>query len=177
MGIELNGVFGKKENMKKQSIHPKARTTPAIRKEIQESAHSISNSELARKYNINRTTVIKWRKRKTVEDVSHAPKKHWKKKLSDSDLQLIVQTRKLTRLAIDDLLEVVNRELSVPIGRSRLGEILKEQGLTEKEKREVKKYAVYEPGFIHVDCTYLPKIEGVKSKAFCAIDTISKGHM
>ena len=59
--------------MKKQSIHPTARTTPAIRKEIQEAPHPISNSELARKYNINRATVIKWRKRKSVEDVSHAP--------------------------------------------------------------------------------------------------------
>jgi transposase-like protein len=160
--------------MKKQSIHPTARTTPAIRKEIQEAPDSISNSELARKYNINRTTVNKWRKRKTIEDASHAPKKHWKKKLSDSDIEIIVQTRKLTNLAIDDLLEVVNRELSVSIGRSRLGEILKEKGLTEKTKREIKEFAEYEPGFIHIDCTYLPKIEGVQSKAFCAIDRVSK---
>jgi len=160
--------------MKKQSIHPTARTTPAIRKEIQETPDSISNSELARKYNINRATVIKWRKRKSVEDVSHAPKNHWKKKLTDSDIEIIVQARKLTNLPIDDLLEVVNKELSSPIGRSRLGEILKEKGLTEKARREVKEFAEYGAGFIHIDCTYLPKIEGIQSKAFCAIDRVSK---
>lgn len=160
--------------MKKQSIHPRARTTPAIRKEIQEAPSSVSTAELARRFSVNRNTVAKWRKRKSQEDVSHAPKRHWSQKLTASDIQIIVQTRKLTNLPIDDLLVVVNPQLSNPIGRSRLGDILKEHGLTQKPKREIKQFASYEPGFIHIDCTYLPKIEGVQSKAFCAIDRISK---
>ena len=160
--------------MKKQSIHPRARTTPAIRKEIQESPVSISHTELAKRYHINRATVSKWRKRNTTEDSSHAPRRHWRQKLTDSDHEIIIQTRKLTKLPIDDLLEVVNKELSVKIGRSRLAEILKERGLTAKPKKEIKKFANHEAGFFHVDCTYLPKIEGIQSKAFCAIDRVSK---
>ena len=160
--------------MKKQLIHPKARTTPQTRKEIQEAPDNIGHSELARKYNINRATVKKWRNRKTTEDVSSAPKRPWKQKLTDSDIQIIIKTREATKLPLDDLLEVVNREISVQIGRSRLGEILKENGLTEKLNREIKPFKDYEPGFVHIDCTYLPKIEEIQSKAFCAIDRKTK---
>lgn len=160
--------------MKKQSIHPRARTTPAIRKEIQEAPLSVSTAELARKYNINPNTARKWRKRSSVEDESHAAKRHWNQKLTPSDIQIILATRKHTGLALEDLLKVVTPQLSVSISRSRLAEILKVHGLTEKPKRETKEFATYEPGFIHIDCTYLPKIDGVQSKAFCAIDRVSK---
>ena len=73
--------------MKKQAIHPRARTTPEIRKEIQESKESIS--ALARKYSITKHTVRKWKGRNTTKDLSHAPKQHGKQKLTESDIQLI----------------------------------------------------------------------------------------
>ena len=54
-------------------IHANARTTPRIRQEIQNSDLSID--ALAEKYNVSRTTIIKWRKRKGqgVADQSHRP--------------------------------------------------------------------------------------------------------
>ena len=44
-----------------------------------------------------------------------------------------------------------------------------------KKKKPLGKFVdYYEPGFLHIDCTYLPKIEGIQSKAFCAIDRKTK---
>lgn len=161
--------------MKKQAIHPRARTTPEIRKEIQESKESIS--ALARKYSITKHTVRKWKERNTTEDFSHAPKQHGKQKLTESDIQLIIKTRETTKLPLDDLLEVLLPQLSYPIKRAQLSNILKKHGLTLSEKKEKKskgKFKDYEVGFVHIDCTYLPKLENIQKKAFCAIDRTTK---
>jgi len=50
-------------------LHKMARTTPAIRKEIRES--TLSERELARKYNITRKTVRKCKNREYQTDRSH----------------------------------------------------------------------------------------------------------
>ena len=53
------------------NLHQNARTTPAIRQELRESTQS--ERELARKYQLNRATVRKWRRRDTGQDASHRP--------------------------------------------------------------------------------------------------------
>ena len=161
--------------MRKQAIHPRARTTPEIRKEIQESKESIS--ALARKYSITRHTVRKWKTRNTSNDSSHAPKQHGKQKLTESDIQLIIKTREATKLPLDDLLEVLLPQLSYPIKRAQLSNILKKHGLTLPERKEKKpkgKFKDYGVGFVHIDCTYLPKLENVQKKVFCAIERTTK---
>ncbi|ROQ92366.1 hypothetical protein EDC27_2074, partial [Desulfosoma caldarium] len=47
-------------------IHKRARTTPAIRKEIQQS--TLSERALATQYGITRATVRKWKHRDSCED-------------------------------------------------------------------------------------------------------------
>ena len=49
------------------ALHKNAHTTPAIRKEIQQS--NLSERALARKYGINRATVRKWKKRDSLDDL------------------------------------------------------------------------------------------------------------
>lgn len=49
-----------------QVLHKRAKTTHAIRKDIQRSSASIA--ELSRGYNLNPETVRKWRYRHSVED-------------------------------------------------------------------------------------------------------------
>lgn len=55
------------------ALHKNATTTPAIRQAIQQS--SGSDHELARRFNLTRSTVRKWRSRETVLDVSHTPRR------------------------------------------------------------------------------------------------------
>jgi uncharacterized protein YjcR len=49
-----------------QILYGSAKTTEATRRAIQNSQESLKN--LANKYGINKKTVSKWRKRKTVSD-------------------------------------------------------------------------------------------------------------
>jgi len=44
----------------------------------------------------------------------------------------------------------------------------------QKEKDKAKKFKEYEPGYLHVDVTYLPKIDGVKFYLFVAIDRATR---
>ena len=78
--------------MKKQAIHPRARTTFETRKEIQDSKESIS--ALARKYAVTKHTIRKWKVRNTIEDSSNAPKSHGRQKLTDSDIEIIIKARR-----------------------------------------------------------------------------------
>lgn len=57
-----------------QFLHGSAKTTHAIRAEPQQS--KASTAELARRYRINHKTVLKWRKRQSVEDVLMGAKVH-----------------------------------------------------------------------------------------------------
>ena len=58
------------------TIHSNARTTPQIRRELQEAPSGVSDPELARRYGITRMTVRNWRYRNDVEDRSHRPETH-----------------------------------------------------------------------------------------------------
>jgi transposase InsO family protein len=44
----------------------------------------------------------------------------------------------------------------------------------QKEKDKAKKFKEYEPGYIHLDVTYLPKINGVKHYLYVAIDRATR---
>ena len=54
-------------------LHKNARTTPAIRRELQAQPPSVSNRELAEAYGLNRHTVAKWRQREGIADATHRP--------------------------------------------------------------------------------------------------------
>jgi transposase-like protein len=44
----------------------------------------------------------------------------------------------------------------------------------EEQKAKAKKFKEYAPGFLHMDVTYLPKIDGVKYYLFVAIDRATR---
>jgi len=55
-----------------QVPHGSAKTTRAIRAELQRLEASVA--QLARRFGINEKTVLKWRKRRSVEDMPMGPK-------------------------------------------------------------------------------------------------------
>jgi transposase-like protein len=56
-----------------QILHGSARTTSAVRRAIQDSQASLRS--LAKRYGVNQKTVIKWKQRRSVEDIPTGPKK------------------------------------------------------------------------------------------------------
>ena len=55
-----------------QALHSQARTTHLIRDEIRKS--TLSQRELAERYNVSRLTIRKWQNRNSAEDISHRPR-------------------------------------------------------------------------------------------------------
>lgn len=164
-------------------LHKRARTTPAIRKEIQDS--SLPERALAKKYGITRITVRKWKNRESVEDRPIMPKT-LHTTLSREEEWIVVELRKTLLLPLDDLLVVTREFLNPKVSRSGLDRCLRRHGvanlkslLPEKEgaaKTKTKSFKDYEPGFIHVDVKYLPQMpeERHHKYLFAAIDRASR---
>jgi transposase InsO family protein len=163
-------------------LHKKARTTPAIRKEIQESG--LSERAIAKEYNISRTTASKWKKRDSVDDRSHRPE-NLHATLSSAEEYVVCELRRTLLLPLDDLLVVVREFINQKMSRSALDRCLRRHGISnlkdiipesEGQERQYRKFNDYEPGFIHVDVKYLPVMPGESSRKylFVAIDRATR---
>ncbi len=82
-----------------QILHKCAKTTERIRAEIQQSKESIN--KVAKKYNINQKTVVKWRNRDNVTDMQMGSKRV-NTVLKEYEEQIICTFRKKTLLSLDD---------------------------------------------------------------------------
>src|SRR3546814_6852138 len=74
-----------------QVLHGSAKTTHAVRGELQRSQASVAS--LAKRFGINEKTVIKWRKRQSGEDMPMGPKERRSTVLSPMEEVAIVALR------------------------------------------------------------------------------------
>jgi transposase InsO family protein len=164
------------------SIHPNARTTPAVRAEIARSSEP--SGVLAERYGISTETVRKWRRRgpEGCLDRSSRPRKlPWK--ASEEERAVVRALRRATGFPLDDLTFVV-RHFLPHLDRDNVYRILKAAGLSRRPapatpERTAAKFKEYELGFVHVDVKHLPKLrtqdgELRKRYLFVAIDRRSR---
>jgi transposase InsO family protein len=164
------------------SIHPNARTTPAVRAEIARSAEP--TGVLAKRYGVSTETVRKWRKRgpDACQDRSARPHKlPWK--ASEEERAIVCALRRATGFPLDDLTFVVTHFLP-HLNRDAVYRILKAEGLnrlppSEQARKPHGRFRTYELGFVHLDVKHLPKLrdrDGVTRKRFLyvAIDRCSR---
>lgn len=158
-------------------LHKQARTTPAIRKEIQES--TLSERALAEKYNISRATVHKWKHRAEVEDYSNRPH-DIHAALSPQEEMVVVFLRATLLLPLDDLLMVAHVLLHLNISRSALDRCLRRHGVSslntlvprsEQHKREANG-----PGYLYIASVDLnPHLMAKKKRClYIAVDHASR---
>ena len=160
-------------------LHGQARTTPAIRREIQ--ASTWSDRPLARKPDLARATVRKWRARTSVEDASHRPHT-LHTTLSAAQEAIVVYLRQQLLLPLDDLLVVTREFLNPDVSRSGLDRCLRRHGVANlkalqptPEVTPHKTFKAYEPGFVHIDVKYLPAIDGEPRRyLFVAIERATR---
>lgn len=165
-----------------KSYHALSKTTYNIRKEIKENKEKLTVLEQAKKYNVSDKTILKWRSRDDFDDAPHGPIKA-KKSITDLEEHIICEIRKTALLSLDDLLDVVT-ELGIKISRSALDRALARnelsnlkkyiKSLTPEIEKENKKFKDYQPGYIHVDIKYLPKIDGKRTYLYVAIDRATR---
>lgn len=161
------------------SLHKNATTTPAIRRAIQSSTDSTAT--LARQYGLALDTVRKWRRRESIEDLSHTP--HLvRKTLNDGQEDLVLYLRTELRLSLDDLLAVIREFIEPAMSRSALDRMLRRHGVSRRppvpseSPAPSKAFKAYEPGYVHIDVKYLPQMrdEDRRRYAFVAIDRATR---
>lgn len=157
----------------KQVYHSNATTNIRLRNEINKS--NLTNKELSEKYNVSGNTVEKWKKRKIFTDKSSKPK-NIKYSLTQLQMSIIIKIRMMTWWALDEITETFFSE-NPETHRSAVYRIFVREKINkvpQKEKEKSKKFKEYDPGYLHIDVTYLPKIDGIKYYLFVAIDRATR---
>lgn len=157
-----------------QVLHGSATTTHAVRAAIQRSNASIQ--ELSQRYGINPKTVLKWRKRCSVEDAPMGPKERRSTVLSPEEEALVVAFRKHTLLPLDDCLYAL--QASIPhLTRSSLHRLFQRHDISrlpsvegDKPKKRFRDYPI---GYIHIDIAEVRTEDG-RLYMFVAIDRVTK---
>lgn len=130
-----------------QILHGSAKTTHAVRGELQRSQASIAS--LAKRYGINEKTVLKWRHRQSVEDMPMGPKKRRSSVLSPMEEAAIVALRVQARLPLDDVY-VALKDVIPHLTRSSLHRCLQRHGISrlpKADREKPKKFKDYEIGY------------------------------
>jgi transposase len=164
------------------TIHPKARTTPAVRAEIARSREP--TGILAQRYGVSTETIRKWRKRGPVDCQDHSSRPHklpWK--ASEEERAIVCALRRATGFPLDDLTFVVTHFLP-HLNRDAVYRILKAEGLgrlppASRARKPNGTFKEYDLGFVHVDVKHLPKLrtsngESRKRYLYVAIDRASR---
>jgi hypothetical protein len=123
--------------------HPSSQTTPAMRRQIQESSES--SRSLARRFGVNPKTIAKWRSRPTIAAMPMGPKHPVSNVLSEAEEALIVVYRKYTRLPLDDCLRRLKPTIP-KLTRSSLHRCLKRYGVHRLPKGYGQKHPPPEQG-------------------------------
>ena len=156
-----------------QGYHTNAKTNMHSREIIQQS--TLSNTELAERFEIDEKTVSKWKNRDHLIDKSSRPHTI-RRSLTDLEREVIRVVRTLTWIELDDLVDSVLP--SIPkANRSNVYRTLRDfdvNRVPEEKKEQAKKFKEYEPGYLHIDVTYLPKLEGIKYYLYVAIDRATR---
>ncbi len=164
------------------SIHPSARTTPAVHVEIARSTER--SGVLAQRYGVSAETIRKWRQRGPVDCQDRSARPHklsWK--ANEEPRAIVCALRRATGFPLDDLTFVVSHFLP-QLNRDAVYRILKAEGLnrlppSEQVCKPHGAFAEYEVGFIHLDVKHLPKLrdrDGSARKRFLyvAIDRATR---
>ena len=110
-------------------LHANATTTPRIRRYLQQSDKS--DRELATELGISVTTVRRWRKREQVSDNQTTPKVIHKA-MRQEQIALVNALRDVSGAPLDELLQMVNGVLGIPVSRATLNRYLKPASAKQK---------------------------------------------
>ena len=156
-----------------QVYHSNAKLNQHSREIIQNT--ELANVELAARFNVNEKTISKWKSRGFTEDKSSRPQTiHYA--LNPLEKKLVELVRLATWVSLDDLTDIVSSVIP-HANRSNVSRTLQSLGISripEAKRDKAKKFKEYQPGYLHIDVTYMPKLEGQKYYLFVAIDRATR---
>ena len=164
------------------SIHPNARTTPAVRAEIARSSEP--TGVLARRYGVSTETIRKWRRRGAADCQDRTSRPHrlpWR--ATAEERAIVCALRRATGFPPDDL-TFVARHFLPHLDRDNIYRILKAEGLgrpppASRSRKPNGTFRDDDRGFAHLDVKHPPKLrtadgESHRRYLFVAIDRRSR---
>jgi transposase InsO family protein len=157
----------------KQAHHSNAKTNVHFRSLIHNS--DLKSVALSKKYSVSKNTICKWKDRANFEDKSSRPHTI-NYSLSYEEKLILIHLRSATWWALDEINELVFGD-QANSKRSAVYRLFKSNDINtvpHEKKEEAKKFKEYSPGFIHLDVTYLPKIDTKKRYLYVVIDRATR---
>jgi len=154
-----------------QIYHSNAQTNKNIRIQIQNSTQT--NTTLAQQFGVSLATISKWKNRDFTEDKSSTPKMI-AYALSEVEKEIIKKMRTSTWMSLEEVLECI-KQVNSSISKSSVYRYFVKENINKiptEKKEEAKKFKAYQPGYLHIDVTYLPK--GKPAYLFVAIDRATR---
>lgn len=162
-------------------LHANATTTPRTRAYIQASTASVTS--LAAALGVSETTIRRWRGRTSPDDRSHI-RHNRGQATTPVEEAIIAELRRLARLSLDDITEVMNRCINPHLSRGSVWTALRRAGLsakllpatadTDAGMGKPQPFEAAPFGYVHVDLRYLAKLHGRGEYIFVAIERATR---
>lgn len=156
-------------------VHSSSTTNRNQRLLIRQS--KLSCTGLARQLQVSRTTVHRWKHRDTPVERSCRPN-DIRYALSPEEEEVVLALR-VQGFPLDDVVDAISMVLP-HVSRASIHRLFVRKGVNRLPGKEQQPtgqpgaFKEYGPGFLHIDCFYLPKLEGVKRYCFVAIDRATR---
>lgn len=157
----------------KQENHSNAKTNVHFRSLIHNS--DLPNLELSKQFDVSKNTISKWKNRTVFQDKSSRPNSI-EYSLSYDEKLILIHLRSTTWWALDEIVELIYGD-QASSKRSAVYRLFKANDINtvpQEKKEQAKKFKEYAPGFLHLDVTYLPKIDGTKRYLYVVIDRATR---
>lgn len=161
-------------------LHSNATTNKKQRERLiasTQNANSKTYRALAQELLVSLATVHRWKHRTSPDDKSCRPRQV--QSAFDQEEQALILSLRKEGLPLDDLTQAV-QQVRPAATRSSIYRVLRRSGRSRLPKIEPQdtgqcgQFKEYGPGFVHIDCFYLPQLEGAKRYCFVAIDRATR---
>lgn len=155
-------------------MHYHANATTNINQRLYIKKSKADYRTLANQFQVSLGTIHSWKHADGVNDRSCEP--HNKQySLSEHEQQLICGFRQMEWHGLDEIIILLD-DLIPALNRSNCYRTLLRADLNQQPKalRQIKQFKKYQPGYLHIDLFYLPKLNGERRYVFVAVDRATK---
>ena len=161
MRLHSNSTTNQKQRLRIQSIEGQKKTC----------------SELAQQMEVSKSTIHRWKQRSSPIERSCRP--HNVAYALSNEEEVFVLALRAQGLALDETVDAA--QIVIPhVRRASAHRLFVRHGVNRRPKKEQQEtgqpgvFKTYGPGFIHIDCFYLPMLEGIKRYCFVAVDRATR---
>ena len=156
-------------------IHSNSTTNLKQRQSIK--CCSASYSQQAAKLLVSKATVHRWKHRENSSE--HSCRPHNIQYAFSAEEEAVVLSLREKNLTLDEVVDAV-KDILPRASRASVHRLFVRKSVNRRPKKEQQStgqpgvFKEYDPGFVHIDCFYLPQLEGSKRYCFVSVDRATR---